>query len=100
MYVCLHFPEPNQPTDLAVSERTMSSLTVTWKAGAGERSEFKVKLQGDTEHTVSGGDSGTYTFGSLKAGKEYIVVVVTESGNQKSESLTGNFRTSKCLCVL
>ena len=96
----LHFPEPNKPTDLAVSERTVGSLTVTWKAGAGENSEFKVKLQGKTEHTVSGGDTGTYTFDSLEAGKEYTVVVVTKSGNQKSDSLSGNFRTSKCLCVL
>ena len=98
--MCLHFPEPNQPTDLTVSARTESSLTVTWKAGAGEKSEFKVKLQGDTEHTVAGGDTGTYTFDSLTPGKEYTVVVVTESGNLRSDSLTGNFRTSKCLGVL
>ena len=78
----------------------MSSLTVTWKAGAGEKSEFKVKLQGDTEHTVAGDDTGTYTFDGLIAGKEYNVVVVTESGNQRSEIMTGNFRTSKCLCIL
>ena len=83
-----------------MSDRNVSSLTVTWKAGAGENSEFKVKLQGETEQTVTGGDTGTYTFGSLTAGKEYTFVVVTKSGNQKSESLTGNVRTSKCLCIL
>ena len=75
----------------------MSSLTVTWNAGAGDKSQFKVKLQGGTEQTVAGGSKGTYTFDSLKAGKEYNVVVVTESGDQRSESLSGNFRTSKCL---
>ena len=97
MYLCLHFPEPNKPTDLAVSERTVSSLTVTWNAGAGEKSGFKVKLQGGTEQTVAGGSKGTYKFDSLTAGKEYNVVVVTESGDQRSENLTGNFHTSKCL---
>ena len=75
----------------------MSSLTVTWNAGAGEKSGFKVKLQGGTEQPVAGDSKGTYKFDSLTAGKEYTVVVVTESGHQRSESLSGNFRTSKCL---
>ena len=78
----------------------MGSLTVTWKAGAGDNTGFKIKLQGGTDNPVTGADTGTKKFDGLIAGKEFTVVVVTESGDQKSESLTGKFRTSKCLSIL
>ena len=83
------------PKDLVVSVRTVDSLTVTWGAGAGERSEFIVKLEGEEEHTVTGGDTGSWQFTKLTAGHEYTVVVVTKSGTQSSDALSGKFRTSK-----
>ena len=87
--------EPNKPKDLAISARTVDSLTVTWDAGAGERSGFIVKLEGEEDHTVPGGDTGSWQFTKLTAGREYTVVVVTKSGAQSSGALSGKFRTSK-----
>ena len=78
----------------------MSSLTVTWDAGDGDNTGFKVKLQDGTALLVTGGATGTHKFEDLIAGKEFTVLVFTESGDQKSESLTGSFRTSKCLNIL
>ena len=90
------------PKDLVVSARTVDSLTVTWGAGAGARSEFIVKLEGEEEHTVPGGETRSWQFTKLTAGHEYTVVVVTKSGSQSSGALSGKFRTSKqCnLCTI
>ena len=93
----LQLPEPNKAKNLAVSARTVSSLTVTWDAGAGENSGFTVKLDSGTEHSVPKGTTGTYTFDSLTAGQEYSVTVVTKSGDQTSDTMTKTFRTGKCL---
>ena len=97
--LCLQLPEPNKAKNLAVSVRTVSSLTVTWDAGDGENTGFTVQLDSGTEIPVTKGTSGTYTFNSLTPGKEYNVTVVTKSGNQTSTDLTGSFRTSKFLSV-
>ena len=95
--MCLHLPEPNKAKNLAVSVRTVSSLTVTWDAGDGENSGFTVQLDSGTEIPVPKGTSGTYTFNSLTAGQEYSVTVVTKSENQNSDKMTKTFRTGKCL---
>ena len=97
--LCLQLPEPNKAKNLAVSVRTVSSLTVTWDAGDGENTGFTVQLGSGKEVPATKGTSGTYTFNSLTAGQEYTVTVVTKSGDQTSTDLTGSFRTSKCLNV-
>ena len=73
----------------------MSTLTVTWDAGVDENTGFAVKLQGKDEHPVATGTKGSYEFTGLMAGREYTVVVVSSSGDQRSDSLTRKFHTSK-----
>ena len=96
--LCLQLPEPNKAKNLA-AERTVSSLTVTWDAGAGENTGFTVRLGSGTEVAVLKDATRTHTFDSLTAGQEYSVTVVTKSGDQTSTDLTGSFRTSTCLSV-
>ena len=79
--------------------RSVSTLTVTWDAGADENTGFAVKLQGENEHPIAAGTKGSHKFTGLTAGREYTVVVVTTSGDQRSESRTGKFHISKSLAV-
>ena len=97
--LCLQLPEPNKAKNLAVSVRTVSSLTVTWDAGDGENTGFTVKLGSGKEVPATNGKKGSHTFNSLTAGQNYTVTVVTKSGEQTSTKLTGSFRTSKFLNV-
>ena len=96
--MCLQLPEPNKAKNLA-AERTVSSLTVTWDAGAGENTGFTVRLGSGTEVAVLKDATRTHTFDSLTAGQEYSVTVVTKSGDQNSDTMTKTFRTSKCLTL-
>ena len=95
--ICLQLPEPNKAKDLIATKRTVDSLTVKWDVGVGEKSGFTVSLEEvtNTANTISGIDQKEWTFSGLTAGTEYTVVVVTNSGNQTSESLTGKFYTCK-----
>ena len=68
---------------------------MAWDAGDGENTEFSASIQGGTQRSVIGGSTGTWTFDSLTAGQEYTVVVVTKSGGQTSNSVTGKFRTGE-----
>ena len=70
----------------------MNSLTVTWAAGDDENSGFVVKLENGAEHNV---DKMTWTFENLEFGTKHTVIVVTRSGDQRSEPLTESFYTSK-----
>ena len=70
---------------------------MTWDAGDGDNTGFSASIQSGTQHPVIGGSTGTWTFDSLTAGQEYTVVVVTKSGGQTSNSITGKFRTGECL---
>ena len=95
--MCLQLPEPYKAKNLVVSERSVSSLTVTWDAGDGENSGFTVRLGSGTEVVVPKDATRTHRFTSLTAGQEYTVDVVTKSGDQNSDTTTTRFRTSKCL---
>ena len=67
--LCLQLPEPNKAKNLAVSVRTVSSLTVTWDAGEGENTGFTVQLDSGTEVPVTKGTTGTYTFNRFDTGQ-------------------------------
>ena len=72
----------------------MDSLTVTWAAGEGVKSGFIVKLEPGADNNVNS-DTMTWTFNTLRSGTKYTVIVITKSGNQRSEPLTESFYTSK-----
>ena len=58
--LCLQLPEPNKAKNLAVSVRTVSSLTVTWDAGEGENTGFTVQLGSGKEVPATNGKNSYY----------------------------------------
>ena len=96
---CLFRTVPDAVRNLVVSDRSNSSLTVGWDVRAdGVLSGYGVTVKGDgTPQTQNPDrDTTTHEFTGLTAGTEYIVSVLTVSGDQQSAKVEDKFYTSKC----
>ena len=94
----LLFTVPTIARNLTLTSNDVTSLTVTWDvpdSGVWTGYTASVQEENMADQTVSGSGTRTATFTGLTSGKMYTVVVVTESGNQKSAGLRNSFYTSK-----
>lgn len=82
-----------------VNSRTVATLTLSWDTPvSGRVTEYKIRLLDVswTEQTISGRATRKVIFTGLTAGAESTVGLVTESGDQQSETVEGHFYTGKC----
>ena len=97
MTVALNVPvlEPSAAKNLKAMV-TDESMTVTWTAATGIVGYYEVwlKEKSDTKRNVT---QPRTTFTDLTAGKQYTVVLVTVSGDQRSITAEKSFYTSKCV---
>ena len=90
---------PNAAKNLKATV-TDDSMTVSWPAPTGTVGYYEVWLQGksDTKRNVTQANTST-TFTDLTAGKQYTVLLVTVSGDQRSTTAEEKFYTSKCVFI-
>ena len=89
---------PTIAKNLRLTSNNVASLTVTWDvpdSGVWTGYTASVQEENVADQPVPGSGTRTATFTGLISGKMYTVVVVTESGNQKSAGLRNSFYTSK-----
>ena len=90
--------EPNVARSLTATATATSTLTVTWDApGSGLVGLYEIQLKNKagTKRNISE-NTRQATFGNLMPGTPYTVVVVTVSGDQRSDALEKCIYTSKC----
>ena len=91
------FAEPNPARNIARSQVSSNSLSVTWDAPAsGDHTSYIVSLAGSagSETTIQKGVR-SHTFGSLAAGIQYTVEITVRAGDQHSSKEEEHFYTSK-----
>ena len=72
----------NIPANLEVTEKTSSTITVTWEAnGNPDGTEYSASIDGNT-WTGFTADKLTHTFEELTVGRSYTVSVKARNGNQ------------------
>ena len=81
---------------MTLADVSTESLTVSWEAPEERFTGYSIWLLdvADTKKPINAG-TRTMSFSDLVAGKQYFVVLVAVSGDQKSVELTGSFYTSK-----
>ena len=106
-YTCI-FAGPNGARNLRIISQTMASLALSWDPPvSGKVVEYNIRLQGvaGKEQTINGSTAvRKVMFDGLNAGTGYTVALVTLSGDQQSDTVEGQFFTSKfkhyCICCV
>ena len=91
--------EPSVAKSLRVNV-TVSSLTVMWDAPAGLVGLYEIQLKNKarSQRNITK-NTRRATFSNLMPGSPYTVIVVSVSGDQRSETLEKRFYTSKCQVI-
>ncbi len=92
-------PEPNIPTDLAVSSQTTTSLTVTWQAAThGEFDHYKIQIDSQDAVQIEKDSNREHTFVALSPGTSHNIRLWVEAGDESSDSVQlDNINTGKSL---
>ena len=90
--------EPNTVVDSTI-ESTVSAVTVTWKKPEGKLTGYRVKISPshakNSTLKIKDVNATSAEFEGLKPNKEYKVEIVTISGDEESEKVNLEDKTSK-----
>ena len=91
-------PSCVEPTELAVSDITSSSATVSW-AGTADSYQLRYTVTGEDNYTSTTVSGNTYTIPSLAANTNYTVEVQSICGSDLSDAATTTFKT-ECAAIV
>ncbi|XP_053541905.1 titin [Ictalurus punctatus] len=78
------FTKPNAVTSLTVSNKTTSSVSLTWNGPLGNRSYFKVNWTGGSVNISSNTSNTSYTVTGLTAGVNYTFTVTAVAADSQT----------------